>query len=60
MTNRDRALDALQKHWAEIQVKKNELIRELWKLEAESEQTKEKLQKYGKPLELAEKTAVVH
>lgn len=60
MTNRDRTLETLQKHWTEIQLKKNELIRELWKLEAESELIKEKLQKYGKPLELAEKTAVVH
>ena len=60
MTNRDSKIEALQKHWAEIQVKKKELIRELWKLETESELTKEKLQKYGKPLELAQKTAVVH
>jgi len=46
-TNRDRKIEATREMWATAIKRKNELIRELWKVEEIEDKTKEQLKKYG-------------
>lgn len=46
-TNRDRKIEATREMWATAVKRKDELIRELWKVEEIENKTKEQLKKYG-------------
>ena len=46
-TNRDRIIEATREMWATAVKRKNELIRELWKVEEIENKTKEQLKRYG-------------
>lgn len=46
-TNRDRKIEATREMWVQAVKRKDELIRELWKVEEIENKTKEQLKKYG-------------
>lgn len=46
-TNRDRKIEATREMWVTAIKRKEELIRELWKVEEIEDKTKEQLKKYG-------------
>lgn len=46
-TNRDRKIEATREMWVKAVKRKDELIRELWKVEEIENKTKEQLKKYG-------------
>ena len=46
-TNRDRKIEATREMWAKAVKRKDELIRELWKVEEIENKTKEQLKRYG-------------
>lgn len=46
-TNRDRKIEATREMWVAAVKRKDELIRELWKVEEIESKTKDQLKKYG-------------
>lgn len=48
---RDKVIATLVDRWANNEVKRSQLIREMWNLESQNEQIKQKLQKYGEYIE---------
>ena len=51
-TNRDRKIEATREMWATAVKRKDELIRELWKVEEIENKTKEQLKSHGRKIQL--------
>lgn len=47
MTNREITCNRLRKAWVELELRKGELAREIWAIEAKQEVLKQKLKSYG-------------
>lgn len=64
MTNKEAMCSRLRKVWVELELRKGELVKELWAIEARQEMLKEKLKSYGEferaVQELAEMDEVDH